>query len=138
MLSNRIRFLSELGRDTANIACMRVAGEKLAVVYSSDIEEHPVGSELLEFSNFVKLCVDEKQGGEAHETFMHCLIPERNLISFFPNIAITLRIYLSLMCSSSSGKRSFSKLKWIKNELRSSTSQRRLNHLSLMSTENEL
>ena len=42
------------------------------------------------------------------------------------------------MCSNSSGERSFSKLKQIKNELRSSVSQRRLNHLSLMSIESEL
>jgi len=40
MLSNRFSFLSELGRDTANINDMRTAGEKLAVVYSNDIEEH--------------------------------------------------------------------------------------------------
>ena len=54
-------FLSELGRDTANIDDRRIAGEKLAVVYSNDIEEHAVGSELLQFSNF-KLCVDKKTG----------------------------------------------------------------------------
>ena len=96
MLSKRFRFLSELGRDAMNIDDMRIAGEKLAVVYSKDIEEHWVGSELLEFSNFVKLCVDEKQGDEAHEAFMHRLIQEKNLISLFPNIAIILRICLCL------------------------------------------
>jgi len=51
---------------------------------------------LFEFSNFVKLCVDEKQGDEAHETFIYRLIQERILISLFPNIAIILRIYLCL------------------------------------------
>jgi len=40
MLSKRFRFLSELGRDATNIDDMRIAGEKLAVVYSKDIEEH--------------------------------------------------------------------------------------------------
>ena len=40
MLSNRFSFLHELGNDTANIDDMRTASEKLAVVYSSDIEEH--------------------------------------------------------------------------------------------------
>ena len=42
MLSNRFRFLSKLGRDTANIDDMLIAGEKLAVVYSNDIEEDSV------------------------------------------------------------------------------------------------
>jgi len=139
MLSNRFRFHSKLGGDTANIDDMRIAGEKLAVVYSNDIEEDSVGSETFQFSNFVKLCVDEKQGDEAHETFIHRLIQERNLISLFPNIAIILlRIYLCIMCSNSSGERLFSKLKGIKNELRSLMSQRRFKHLSLMSIESEL
>jgi len=56
----------------------------------------------------------------------------------FSNIDIILRMYLCLMCSNCSGGRSFSKLKQIKNELRSSMSQQRLNHLLLMSIESEL
>jgi len=76
---------------------MGIAGEKLAVVYSNDIEEHSVGSELLQFPNFVKLCVGEKHGDEAHETFMHRLIQERNLTSHFPNTAIILHRYISLL-----------------------------------------
>jgi len=95
---------------------MRIAGEILAVVYSNDIEEHSVGNELLQFSKFVKLCFDEKQGDEAHETFMHRLIQERNPISHFTNIAIILRMYPCLMCSNSSGERTFSKLKRMGNE----------------------
>jgi len=43
------------------------AGEKL-VVYSNGTEEHSFGSALLQISNFVKLCVDEKQGDESHES----------------------------------------------------------------------
>ena len=53
MLSNGFRFLSMLGRDTVNIDDMRTAAEKLAVFYSNDIDEHSVGSELIQFSNFV-------------------------------------------------------------------------------------
>jgi len=53
MLSNRFRFLFILGRGTTNIDDMRISSEKLAVVYSDDIEKHSVGSELLQFSNFV-------------------------------------------------------------------------------------
>ena len=48
-----------------------------------------------------------------------------------------MRIYLCLISSNSNGERSISKLKWIKNELRSSLSQQRLNHLSLLSTNSE-
>jgi len=51
---------------------------------------------LLQFSNFVKLRVDEKQGDESLETFINRLIQEGNLISLFPNTAIILRINLYL------------------------------------------
>jgi len=90
------------------------------------------------FNSLILLCVNEKQGDESHEPFMHQLIQERNLISLFPNIAIILLICLCLMCSNSSGEKSFSKLKQIKNELRSPVSQQRLHCLSLMGNESEL
>ena len=117
---------------------MRTAGEKRAVVYSNDVEEHSADSELLQFSHFVKLCVNDKQSDETHETFMHRLDQESSLISLFPNTAINLRTYICLMCSNCSGERPFSKLKRIKNELRSSMSQQRLYHLLLISIESEL
>ena len=53
----------------------------------------------------------------------------------FPNVLIAMRIYLSLMSSNCTGERSFSKLKRIKNDLRSTMGQERLTHLSLMSIE---
>ena len=53
----------------------------------------------------------------------------QNLTQTFPNIEIALRIYLSVMVSNSSGKRSFSKLKRIKIELRNIIGQDRLNSI---------
>ena len=71
------------------------------------------------------------------ELRMYRLFLENNLETAFPNILITLRIYLSLMLSNCSGERSFSKLKLIKNQLRSCMTQKRLNSLTLLSTEND-
>ena len=56
----------------------------------------------------------------------------------FLNIEIALCIYLCLMVTNCSGKRSFSKLKRIKNDLRLTMYQYRLNHLTLMSSEHEV
>ncbi len=53
------------------------------------------------------------------ELRMYRLLLENNLETVFPNTVIALRIYLSLMISNCSGERSFSKLKLIKNQLRS-------------------
>ena len=62
----------------------------------------------------------------------------KNLETVFPNTVIAFRIYPSLMISNCSGERSFSKLKLIKNQLRSCMTQKRLNNLVLLSIENGL
>jgi hypothetical protein len=48
-----------------------------------------------------------------------------------------MQIFLSMMITNASGERSFSKLKFIKNELRNRMTQPRLNNSSLMCTEND-
>ncbi|KAF2903984.1 hypothetical protein ILUMI_02194 [Ignelater luminosus] len=62
------------------------------------------------------------------------LLKENKIEDTFPNVEIALRIFLSMMVTNCSGERSFSKLKKIKNKLRSSMLQERLS-LSLMSIE---
>ena len=56
----------------------------------------------------------------------------------FPNVHIAFRIYLSMTTSNCSGKRYFSKLKRIKNEVRSCMGQHRYSLLSLVSIENDI
>ncbi len=53
-------------------------------------------------------------------------------------IEIALRIFFSMMVTNCKGERSFSKLKRIKNESRASTTEDRLNNLTLMSIESDL
>ena len=65
-------------------------------------------------------------------------IYENNLTDVFPNTVIAIRIYLTLPISVASGERSFSKLKLIKNYLRSTMSQDRLIDLSIISIENNI
>ena len=62
-------------------------------------------------------------------------LTSEELTDTFPNVEIALRIFLSMMVTNCTGERSFSKLTSIKNELRSSMSQKRLTSLSLMSIE---
>ncbi|CAB3989665.1 zinc finger MYM-type 1-like [Paramuricea clavata] len=72
------------------------------------------------------------------ELRMYRLLLENNLETVFPNTVIALRIYLSLMISNCSGERSFSKLKLIKNQLRSCMTQKRLKSLILLSIKSDL
>lgn len=60
------------------------------------------------------------------------------LLNFAPNLCIALRLLLTIPITVASGERSFSKLKLIKNFLRSTTTQTRLNGLALLAIEHEL
>ena len=55
----------------------------------------------------------------------------------FPNLFIALRFFLTIPVTVASGERSFSQLKLIKNYLRSTMQQVRLNSLAIMSIESE-
>ena len=55
----------------------------------------------------------------------------------FSNMEAILRLFLSLMVTNCSEKRSFSRFKSIKNKLRSTMSQERLSALSILCIESE-
>ncbi|KAG6938827.1 hypothetical protein G0U57_004475, partial [Chelydra serpentina] len=71
------------------------------------------------------------------KTLLHVL-RQQSLQSVSPNIDISLWIFLTLPVTNAGGERSFSKLALIKNKLRSSMDQVRLNNLTLMSIEYDL
>ena len=54
-----------------------------------------------------------------------------------PNVESILRLFLSLKVTNCTGERSFSRLKNIKNELRTTTTQMKFSALSLLCIENE-
>ena len=56
----------------------------------------------------------------------------------FPNVEVALRLYLTLLVSNCSGERSFSTLKRVKNEIRTSMTDERLNQLALMFIESAI
>ncbi|XP_028036882.1 uncharacterized protein LOC114247982 [Bombyx mandarina] len=65
-------------------------------------------------------------------------IQQYRLENSVPNIVILLRIFLTISISVASCERSFSKLKLIKNYLRSTMSQSRLQNLAILSIEQEI
>lgn len=64
-------------------------------------------------------------------------ITTNNLTHSFPNISIALRILLTIPVSVATAERSFSKLKLIKNYLRSRMGQERLQNLAIISIESD-
>jgi hypothetical protein len=65
------------------------------------------------------------------------LLETCNVESIFPNVEVILRIFLSVAVSNCSGERSLSALKRVKNYLRSTLHQRKLNALALLFIESD-
>ena len=71
-----------------------------------------------------------------HEELYH-IICHDNISLAFPNIETILRLYLSLIISNCTGERSFSKLKRIKNYMRTTMAQEKLVDLCILSMEHD-
>lgn len=107
--------------------------------YPQDLEPD-LTSELEHLSDLLRTPLGEslgKQNNISFEQELFSFIVENSLCPSFPNVVVSLTIYLSLMVTNCSGERSFSKLKRVKNYLRSTMGQERLNSLTLMSIETE-
>jgi hypothetical protein len=72
------------------------------------------------------------------KTAIECLDLIETTCGSFPNLSIALRILLTIPITTVSAERSFSKLKLIKNYLRTSMVQNRLSDLALISIERAL
>ena len=90
----------------------------LAKVHKKDLNENELYFECQKFKHYISK--DEHSFAKFYST-----LKRDHLESTFPNIGVSLRIFLSKMFSNCTGKRSFSKLKLIKNELRSTMLQER-------------
>jgi len=116
--------------------------KNLASVYSVDLNEQEFVSECQHFKHHIAdiLHCQPKQQQQTSMSMsaLYRVIKSDCLESTFPNIEIALRIYLTLMPTNCTGERSFSKLKIIKNQLRSTMLQSRLTAISLMSIESEM
>lgn len=86
----------------------------------------------------MKLYSSSKLTQMSNEHFMYKTLIEKDVYTAFPNVAVALRIYLVIMVTNCSGERTFSRLKIIKNRLRTSMHDDRLNCLSIMSIENDV
>ena len=65
-------------------------------------------------------------------------IVTQNLVDLFPNVFISLRIFMTLPISAADAERSFSNQKRTKNYLRSTMGQQRLNGLAMLSINSDI
>jgi hypothetical protein len=72
------------------------------------------------------------------ELQMFKFVSKTGIKELFTNVDTLLRIYLTMLVTNCSGERSFSTLSRVKNTIRASTGDERLNHLSIMCIESEV
>lgn len=106
--------------------------EEIHKVYANDLNTTELIAEIEQF----RVCIRNADitSPEALLFFLHT----NRIVATFPNIDIILRIYLTMPISNAGGERSFSVLKRVKNYLRSTLSQQKLNSLSILYIEKEL
>ena len=131
-LQRKFSFLMELNTMSN---CKIEASAKMLRQYYLDNLEESLREEMIHFSTLIK---QHHFNSECKEIQMFWFINENEFMHAFPNISAVFRLYLCLIISDCLGERFFSVLKRVKNQLRSSVGQKRLNSLALLCIENEL
>jgi hypothetical protein len=111
---------------------IRQCASTLATTYPTDLQEGVFPDEMLQFVEFARL------RGCNSPASLAILLHDEKLEDSFPNVFIAVRMFMCLMVTNCTGERSFSKMALIKNKLRSTMTNRRLNALELLSLENDL
>ena len=132
LVSGRFSFLQKL--DELPPHEILTAASNLVVIYKDDLDAC-LGNGLVQFAEFFASFNDEQAVDVSRENFMYKLILDKQVQGSFPNVEIVglLRMYLVLMINNCTAECSFSKMKLIKNRLRTTMCSGRLSHLALMS-----
>ena len=133
-LCSRFGFLDKL--ESLSPVEIESSADNIVIVYKDDLEQS-FGSELVQFVPFSNEFLKDADDNIGKENFLYKLIIDKRVKCSFPNVQIALRMYLILMVTNCSGERSFSKLKY-KNRLRTTMTNERVTHLSLMSIEYDI
>ena len=108
--------------------------KNLENILSHDDSNDLNGIELYEVLNTLPSILPNAKSALDIMQFIH----NNQLMDSYPNVYIALRILMTMPVTVASGERSFSKLKLIKNYLRSTMSQERLTGLAILSIEQEI
>uniref|UniRef100_A0A3P9PR07 TTF-type domain-containing protein n=1 Tax=Poecilia reticulata TaxID=8081 RepID=A0A3P9PR07_POERE len=115
-LNNTFGFLNNFSGVT--VPELRNKASHLQSKYSADLEMDFV-EEIVQFKDFIR------DKGITSAPLLLQFIREKKLQDIFPNVDIAFRLYLTFPVTNASGERSSSKLKMVKNRLRSTMGQER-------------
>ena len=134
-LCSRFGFLGKL--ESLSPVEIESLADYIVIVCKDDLEQC-FGNELVQFVAFPNEFLKDADDNIGKEHILYKLIIDKRIKCSFPNVEIALRMYSILMVTNCSGERSFSKLKYIKNRLRTTMTNERVTHLSLMSIEYDI
>lgn len=130
-------FLSGESLHSISTTELKKAAMDLAIKYEKDINKAEFIDEISDFQHVVlSIIPDRIKSATVLELYQ--LIQDYNLKESFPNTDIVFRIFLTIPVTVATCERSFSKLKLIKNYLRSTMGQERLSNLAILSIEHEV
>ena len=138
-LSRRATVYKRVAENFSFLIDLHASREEILQSVMNLAKEFPIDvdlclvDELLNFYLYVKKAHGNKANFSPED--MYQIIKNDKVEAAFPNVETIFRLYLCMMVSNCSGESSFSKLKRIKNVLRSTMTQERLAHLSLLSIE---
>lgn len=135
-LNSTFAFLN--GNEMLNMSSdeLQKCGAILAQKYNRDLNTAEFCQELLVFKEQAPLSFGDITNSSAFDILQQ--IYAHNLQDTVPNICIALRIYATLPTTPASCERSLSKLKLIKNYLRTSISQESFSNLAILAIENQI
>lgn len=108
----------------------------LALKYDRDLNAAELYSEIENFKYQAPLLMTKFENATQLDILKH--IHQYSLKDLYPNLEVALRIFLTIPVTTASCERSFSKLKIIKNYLRSTISQNRLTRMAILSIEKDI
>uniref|UniRef100_H2XJG8 TTF-type domain-containing protein n=1 Tax=Ciona intestinalis TaxID=7719 RepID=H2XJG8_CIOIN len=113
---------------------IEVEAKKFADKFADDVS--PLfPSQILSIKTSFKEKIEHLKSAKEMASFL--IVENASLATSYPDVCTAYMMYLTVPVTVATAERSFSKLKLIKNFLRSSMSQERLSGLSLLSIENE-
>ena len=108
--------------------------ENLCVLYKDDFDQDDFKRELNSLKAWLPTILDQDPDKAGPLELLNA-IQKFGMQAAFVNVCIAIRIFLTLPVTVASAERSFSKLKLVKNYLRSKMKQERLSGLAIMSIE---
>ena len=131
----KFSFLNGKIMNKMSVAELKLEAEKVADSYKTDLNKEELFQEVESFKHHAMETDDGLK--TAHAKAMLQIIYKHGLQDAYPNLTTALKIFLTLPVTVASAERSFSKLKIVKNYLRSTMEQDRLSNLSIISIEHQ-